>query len=123
MVVFAYVLEARDGVEESGVERRVVLGQRDAAVEVDELRYGREAVGFGKAVEGVAAADFDELVGAALTQRQRVLAGLGGGVADEESAVGGVFHQVVDFLPRDVAPVPVGVAQRAQLGVGNDGRG
>ena len=106
----AYVLEARDRVEESGVEHRIVYEQWDATVEVDELRYGREAVGFGKAVEGVAAAYLNQLVGAAFTQRQRVLVSLGRGDANEESAFSSVFHQVVDFLTGDVAPVPVGIA-------------
>ncbi len=100
------MLDARDGVEEFGVERGVVLGQRDAAVEVDQFGHRGEAVRLGEAVVAVAAADFDQLVAAALAQRQRVLAGFRRGVAHQERAVGRVLHQVVDLLARDVAPVP-----------------
>lgn len=64
-----YVLEAWYRVEESGVERRIVLGQWDATVEVDQLGHGGESVRFRKAIEGIAAAYLDELVRTAFTQR------------------------------------------------------
>ena len=111
------MLEARDRIEESGVQRRIILRQGNATVEVDQLRNGAESIGFRKAVAAAATADLDEFVGSALAQRQRVLASLGGSVAHQESAVGSVFHQIVDFFPGDVTPVPVGVVQRTQFRV------
>lgn len=72
------MLETRDGIEKFDVKRRVVLGQRDGSIKVNEFRHGAKTVRLGEAITSLTtAADFDEFIGAAFAKGQRVLAGLG----------------------------------------------
>ena len=55
--------------------------------------------------------NFDEFVAAALAEGQRVLPAPTAGVADQVRPVGRVLQLLVDLLPRDVAPVPLGLQE------------
>ena len=52
--------------------------------------------------------DFNQFVAASLAEGQRVFPAPAAGVADQVRPVGRVLQLLVDLLPRDVAPVPLG---------------
>jgi ABC-type uncharacterized transport system permease subunit len=74
-----------------------------------------EIVGLGKSVTTVSiAADLDQFVASAFAECQGVLAGFGGGIADQKRSIGRVLHQIVDFFAADILPVPLGITDETQ---------
>ena len=105
------LLVAGHRVEQPRVQGPVVLLQGGCLVEGDQLRHAAELEGGREAVLAILVADLDQLVAASLPQGEGVLPAPAAGVPDQEGAVRSVLQLLVDLLPRDVAPVPLGLQE------------
>ena len=109
------------GVEEPGVQGSVVLLQRSCLVEVDQLRHAVELIWRREAVLATLVTDLHQLVAAALPEGESVLTTPTAGVTDQERPVWRLLQLLVDLLPSDVPPVPLGLQQCGVPGPAGDG--
>lgn len=92
------LLKSRDRVKKFDIQSRVVLGQRDAPVEVDQFHNSVELVWLGEAILSVAVRDLDQLIGASLAQSEGVLSVLAHCVPYKERTIGCIHQLFIDFI-------------------------
>lgn len=92
------LLKSRDRVKKFDIQSRVVLGQRDAPVEVDQFHNSVELVWLGEAIFSVAVRDLDQLIGASLAQSEGVLSVLAHCVPYKERTIGCIHQLFIDFI-------------------------